>query len=85
MEPGEILGMLAIGAVAGWLAGKFTKGKGFGLFGDIVVGILGAVIGGFVFDLVGLDATGIVGRIVVATVGAVLLLAMVRMIILRKV
>ena len=42
---------LATGAVAGWLAGTLMKGGGFGLIGNIVVGIIGAVIGGFIFDL----------------------------------
>src|SRR6185369_15640952 len=44
----EILGFLIIGLLAGWLAGEFTKGHGFGLVGDIVVGIIGALIGGFI-------------------------------------
>jgi len=42
---------LAIGAVAGWLAGTLMKGGGFGLLGNIVIGIIGAVVGGFVFRL----------------------------------
>ena len=65
---------LAIGAVAGWLAGKLMKGGGFGLLGNIVVGIVGAVIGGFVFGLLGITATGLIGSIVTATAGAALLL-----------
>jgi uncharacterized membrane protein YeaQ/YmgE (transglycosylase-associated protein family) len=65
---------LAIGAVAGWLAGKLMKGGGFGLPGNIVVGIVGAVIGGFVFGLLGITTTGLIGSIVTATAGAVLLL-----------
>ena len=65
---------LAIGAVAGWLAGKLMKGGGFGLPVNIVVGVVGAVIGGFVFGLLGITATGLIGSIVSATAGAVLLL-----------
>lgn len=65
---------LAIGALAGWLAGKFMKGAGFGLLGNIVVGILGAIVGGFLFGLIGISAGGLIGSIVTATVGAVLLL-----------
>ena len=61
---------LAIGAVAGWLAGTLMKGGGFGLLGNIVVGIVGAVLGGFVFGLLGLSATGLIGSIVTATAGA---------------
>ena len=44
---------LVIGALAGWLAGTLMKGRGFGLLGNIFVGIVGAVIGGFMFDLLG--------------------------------
>jgi uncharacterized membrane protein YeaQ/YmgE (transglycosylase-associated protein family) len=65
---------LAIGAVAGWLAGTLMKGGGFGLLGNIVVGILGAVVGGFVFGLLGISAGGLIGSIVTATAGAALLL-----------
>jgi uncharacterized membrane protein YeaQ/YmgE (transglycosylase-associated protein family) len=65
---------LAIGAVAGWLAGKLMKGGGFGLLGNIVVGIVGAFIGGFLFSMIGITASGLIGSIVTATAGAVLLL-----------
>jgi uncharacterized membrane protein YeaQ/YmgE (transglycosylase-associated protein family) len=65
---------LAIGAVAGWLAGTLLKRGGFGLLGNIVVGIIGAVIGGFVFGLLGISAGGIIGSIITATVGAAILL-----------
>jgi len=71
---------LAIGAVAGWLAGSLMKGGGFGLLGNIIVGIIGAVIGGFVFGLLGIAAGGIVGSIITATVGAVILIFSVRII-----
>ncbi|WP_460225281.1 GlsB/YeaQ/YmgE family stress response membrane protein [Aurantivibrio infirmus] len=71
---------LAIGAVAGWLAGKIIKSGGFGLIGNIVVGIIGAVFGGFVFGLLGIHAGGLIGSIVTATAGAVILLSIVRII-----
>ncbi|WP_305908739.1 GlsB/YeaQ/YmgE family stress response membrane protein [Methylomarinum sp. Ch1-1] len=71
---------LAIGAVAGWLAGILMKGGGFGLLGNIVVGIIGAVVGGFVFGLLGISAGGLIGSIVTATVGAALLLFIVKII-----
>ncbi len=45
---------LAIGAIAGWLAGNLIKGGGFGLMGNIVVGVIGAFVGGFVFGLFGI-------------------------------
>jgi uncharacterized membrane protein YeaQ/YmgE (transglycosylase-associated protein family) len=71
---------LAIGAVAGWLAGTLMKGGGFGLLGNIVIGIIGAVVGGHVFSLLGITAGGLIGSIITATAGAVLLLFVVRLI-----
>jgi uncharacterized membrane protein YeaQ/YmgE (transglycosylase-associated protein family) len=71
---------LAIGAVAGWLAGNIMKGGGFGLLGNIVVGIIGASIGGFVFGLLGVSAGGLIGSIVTATAGAGILLFLVGLI-----
>ncbi len=72
------LWFLIIGAVAGWLAGKITRGHGFGLVGDIVVGILGALVGGFIFRLIGVVSYGTIGSLVTATVGAVILLWLIR-------
>ncbi|MDN4504289.1 GlsB/YeaQ/YmgE family stress response membrane protein [Alteromonadaceae bacterium BrNp21-10] len=71
---------LAIGALAGWLAGTMMKGGGFGLLGNIVVGVIGAVLGGFVFGLLGITAGGLIGSIITATVGAALLLFIIRII-----
>ncbi|MCF6314205.1 MAG: GlsB/YeaQ/YmgE family stress response membrane protein [Verrucomicrobiales bacterium] len=71
---------LLIGAVAGWLAGTLMRGGGFGIFGNIVVGIIGSMIGGFVFGLLGLSAGGLVGSIVMATAGAAILLFVVSLI-----
>ncbi|KAF7599870.1 MAG: GlsB/YeaQ/YmgE family stress response membrane protein [Candidatus Dactylopiibacterium carminicum] len=71
---------LIIGAVAGWLAGQFTKGAGFGILGNIIVGIVGSFIGGFAFGLLGLSSHGLIGSIVTATVGAIILLYIVRLI-----
>jgi len=71
---------LAIGAVAGWLAGLIMKGRGFGLLGNIIVGIIGAVVGGFLFGLLGLAAGGLIGSIVTATAGAVVLLFLIGLI-----
>ena len=48
LDPGGIVAWLVVGAIAGWLAGQFMKGGGYGLVGDIIVGIIGAFIGGFV-------------------------------------
>jgi uncharacterized membrane protein YeaQ/YmgE (transglycosylase-associated protein family) len=80
MDLTSLLIFLAIGAVAGWLAGVILKGGGFGLLVNIVVGILGAIVGGFAFGLLGISAGGILGSIVTATAGAVLLLFIVGLI-----
>ncbi len=80
MDLTSLLIFLAIGAVAGWLAGVILKGGGFGLLVNIVVGILGAMVGGFAFGLLGISAGGILGSIITATVGAVLLLVIVGLI-----
>ncbi|MGH1419796.1 MAG: GlsB/YeaQ/YmgE family stress response membrane protein [Hyphomicrobiaceae bacterium] len=73
MDPVALIIMLAIGAIAGWLAGQIISGFGFGLVGNIVVGIAGALLAGFLFPgLIPID--GIIGQIVNATVGAVVLL-----------
>jgi uncharacterized membrane protein YeaQ/YmgE (transglycosylase-associated protein family) len=71
---------LAVGALAGWLAGNIMKGRGFGLIGDIIVGIFGAVVGGFVFGLLGITTGGLLGAIIMATIGAVLFLYLLSMI-----
>ncbi|MDH3376248.1 MAG: GlsB/YeaQ/YmgE family stress response membrane protein [Gammaproteobacteria bacterium] len=76
----DLVIFLAIGAVAGWLAGALMKRGGFGLLGNIIVGIVGAVVGGFVFGLLGIAAGGLVGSIITATVGAVILIFAVRII-----
>ena len=70
---------LLIGAVAGWLAGRIMHG-GFGLFGDIVVGIIGAEIGGWLFGVLGIAVGGLIGSIISATVGAIILIAVIRLI-----
>lgn len=74
----HLVWFLLVGLVAGWLAGKLTKGAGFGVAGDIVVGVLGAFVGGFLFQLVGIAAYGTIGSIIVATIGAIVLLWLVR-------
>ena len=80
MDLTGILIFLAIGAVAGWLAGKIMKGSGFGLVGNIVVGIVGAVLGGILFGLLGITAGGLLGSIAMATIGAIVLLYVVSLI-----
>src|SRR5215204_4011778 len=82
LDPGVVVAWLAVGLIAGWLAGQVMRGTGFGLVGDIVVGLIGAFIGGFVFGQVRGDyflwGSGFWGSVLVAFVGAVLLLAFLR-------
>ena len=71
---------LAIGAVAGWLAGVIMKGGGFGIVGNIVVGVIGSLIGGWLFGLLGIGGGGLVGSIIAAVIGAIILLAVIGLI-----
>ena len=70
----NLLVFLAVGALAGWLAGIIMKGRGFGVIGNIIVGIVGAVLGGFIFGSLGITTGGLLGAIIMATIGAVILL-----------
>ncbi len=79
MDPVAIIIILAIGAAAGWLAGQIISGGGFGLVGNIVVGILGALVAGFLFPGF-LPFGGLIGQIISATLGAVILLFVVGLI-----
>ena len=76
----HLLWFLLIGMIAGWLAGQLTRGYGFGLFGNMVVGVLGAFLGGFLFNIFGLGAYGLLGSLIMATVGAMVLLFLLRLI-----
>jgi uncharacterized membrane protein YeaQ/YmgE (transglycosylase-associated protein family) len=78
----SILAWLVVGLVAGWLAGQITRGYGFGVVGDIIVGVLGAMVGGFLaaFFFGGDYVTGInLGTILVSVIGAVVLIGVVRL------
>ncbi|RNC71048.1 MAG: GlsB/YeaQ/YmgE family stress response membrane protein [Desulfuromonadales bacterium] len=76
----HFLWFILIGIAAGWLAGQIMRGGGFGLVGDLVVGVIGALFGGFLFGLLGLSAFGLLGQLVTATVGAIVLLFLLRLI-----
>lgn len=76
MELANLPIFIVIGAFAGWLAGYLMRGD-LGLLGNTIVGILGAVIGGFVLDLLGLTAHGLVGSILTAIASAAVLLLLV--------
>lgn len=74
-----IIIFLLVGGVAGWLAGVIVRGGGFGIIGNIAVGIIGAFVAGFLFPVFGISlGVGIVASILHATIGAVVLLLIVR-------
>lgn len=69
---------IIVGAIAGWLAGNFTKGSGFGVGKNIVLGVIGGFVGSLTLGLLGLATTGLVGEIVASTIGAVLFIYLLR-------
>jgi uncharacterized membrane protein YeaQ/YmgE (transglycosylase-associated protein family) len=77
----SLLVILLVGLVAGWLAGQIVQGTGFGIIGDLIIGIVGAFIGDWLMPQLGLHlGVGIVSAIINATIGAVLLLFVVRLV-----
>jgi uncharacterized membrane protein YeaQ/YmgE (transglycosylase-associated protein family) len=75
-----VIYFLLIGLLAGWFAGRIAAGGGFGFVGNLVLGVLGAVLGGHVLGLVGYGGGGFFADLVVATLGAIGCLALVRVI-----
>ncbi|HYR67387.1 MAG TPA: GlsB/YeaQ/YmgE family stress response membrane protein [Reyranella sp.] len=81
MSTESILVILVVGIVAGWLAGKVVRGAGFGLIGDLLVGIAGAFVAAWLFPRLGIRiGTGIVSEIIFSALGAIILLLVVRLI-----
>jgi uncharacterized membrane protein YeaQ/YmgE (transglycosylase-associated protein family) len=80
MSGESLLVILIVGIVAGWLAGQIVRGAGFGLIGDLLIGIVGALIGSWLLPQLGIHVgAGIVRAIINATIGAVLLLLVLRL------
>ena len=71
---GGLISFLVVGLLAGWIAGRLTKGSGFGLLGNLLVGVIGAFVGGLLFWLLSLTAHNLIGQIVTAVIGAVIAL-----------
>ena len=75
-----ILVILFVGLIAGWLAGKVVRGTGFGIIGDLIVGIAGALVASLLFPRLGIHlGTGLVSEIIYSAIGAVVLLLIVRL------
>ena len=80
LSPGGIIAWLVVGLIAGWAAGKVSRGHGFGLIGDLVVGLIGALVGGLIAGLFFQGSIGFIGSIIAAFLGAVILLALLRLV-----
>ena len=77
----SIIVILFVGLVAGWLAGKVVRGTGFGIIGDILVGVAGALVASLLFPKVGIHlGTGLVSEIIYSAIGAIILLLIVRLV-----
>ncbi len=75
----SLWGWIVVGIIAGWLTGKLMRGAGYGILMDLILGLVGAVIGGRIFGMLGIPAYGLVGSLASATVGAVVLVAIARL------
>lgn len=84
LEPGGIIAWLIVGLVAGFMASRFMGAGGYGIVGDIVVGIIGAFIGGLICGMFVTGDYGLIGSVVVAFIGACLLIWIVRMVAPRR-
>ena len=78
LEPGGVIAWLIAGLIAGWLTGLFMRGGGYGIIGDIVLGLIGSFIGGLICSLFVEGQIGFWGTIGLAFIGACILVAIVR-------
>jgi uncharacterized membrane protein YeaQ/YmgE (transglycosylase-associated protein family) len=75
----SLIAWIIVGLIAGWLAGLLSRGSGFGCLGDVAIGLIGSVLGGWIFSKLGILGGGLVYSLAAATVGAVLLVAVARL------
>jgi uncharacterized membrane protein YeaQ/YmgE (transglycosylase-associated protein family) len=76
--PQSVIAWIIIGLIAGWLAGTVSRGRGFGCIADIILGMVGAILGGWIFSKLNIRGAGLLYSIAAATVGAVILVAIAR-------
>ena len=76
----HLIWLLIIGLLAGWIASHVMRGKGFGLLGDMIVGVIGAWLGSAILGVLGLYSVGFIGSVVTAFIGAVVLLGLIHVI-----
>jgi uncharacterized membrane protein YeaQ/YmgE (transglycosylase-associated protein family) len=69
----SLMGWIIIGLVAGWIAGQVSRGAGFGCLGNVAIGLVGSILGGWIFSKIGIWGGGFVYSLAAATVGAVVL------------
>lgn len=74
------LTFLIVGLISGSLAGFFVRGRGFGLLGDTLVGIVGGFVGGFIFRSLGLFPDNLLGDIIIGVIGAMILLVLIKVV-----
>ncbi len=77
--PQSLIAWVIIGLIAGWLAGKVSRGHGFGCIANIFIGLVGAVLGGWIFTKLGILGGGMIYSIAAATLGAVILVTIARL------
>lgn len=75
----SFIGWILIGLIAGWLAGKIARGRGFGCLANVILGLIGAVLGGWIFTKLGIFGGGWLYSLAAATIGAVLLVLIARL------
>jgi uncharacterized membrane protein YeaQ/YmgE (transglycosylase-associated protein family) len=74
-----LIGWIVLGLVAGWLAGKLSRGRGYGCITDVILGLIGSVLGGWIFTKLGIFGGGFIFSLAAATLGAVVLVAIVHL------
>jgi uncharacterized membrane protein YeaQ/YmgE (transglycosylase-associated protein family) len=77
--PQSVIAWVIIGLIAGWLAGKVSRGRGFGCIANILLGLVGAILGGWIFMKLGIFGDSLLYSIAAATLGAVILVAIARL------
>ncbi|MFZ0739864.1 MAG: GlsB/YeaQ/YmgE family stress response membrane protein [Candidatus Acidiferrales bacterium] len=75
----SLIWWIVIGMIAGWLAGTVARGRGFGCLANVILGLVGAVIGGWIFQKLGIVFLGFFGSLAAATVGAIVLVSIARL------
>lgn len=76
----SLIGWIIIGLIAGWLAGKISRGEGYGCVADIILGLVGSLLGGWIFTRLGIFGGGFLFSLAAATLGAVIVVSIVHLI-----